>query len=373
MSSPQGTARASVCLIGVFPPATSGQGFVNDWFRRLIVERGVEARVIDVSSAPGALTMGRRLIRLPKAALGLCRLTYFLLCGMANSVYLGVSGGYGQLYDICLLAVCRLGGSRLFLHHDSYAYLRRRTHRASVLMALAGRAATHIVLCTDMETQLRTNYPVAGEVVVISSAIHIDAARHRQEPRQKLTSIGLIALLTRTKGVLEFLDVAEIVCRRVPEIAVLLAGPVLDPSLQPELSERLRSAPWVNYLGPVYGQEKARFFSQVDALILPTRFADEAEPAVISEALAYGAAVVARGRGCIPSMLSLGGGIAIPESDDFVDATQRLILGWYSDSNTFYALSTSALQAYDRLRHEGTRSLESVIGEMLPPSRIRHR
>src|SRR2546423_13026929 len=86
--------RSSVCLVGNFPPAPSGQAWVNESYRTLLASSGARVSVIDISPRAGRLTLARRLSRLPRAAIGIVRLTYLLLRGRAKSVYVGVAGGY---------------------------------------------------------------------------------------------------------------------------------------------------------------------------------------------------------------------------------------------------------------------------------------
>src|SRR5439155_9157981 len=109
--------------------------------------------------------------------------------------------------------------------------------------------------------------------------------------------------ITRAKGVLEFLDVADRVHRLQPNLRALIAGPIEEPSLVSILQQRLERTPWVQYVGAIYGEAKSRFLTELDVLIFPTRYVNEAEPAVIGEALGHGVVVIARNRGCISSIL----------------------------------------------------------------------
>jgi glycosyltransferase involved in cell wall biosynthesis len=362
--------QSSICLVGNFPPAASGQAWVNESYRKLLAATGARVSVINLSPRPGPLTWRRRLGRLPKAAVGVLRLAFLLLQGRAKSVYVGVAGGYGQLYDIAFVATGRLGRSRLFLHHDSYAYLERPKTVAGVLMKLAGAGAVHIVLCDDMASRLVSRYPSANKTVVISNATNTEMPTSPSSPRTQLRAIGFIAFLSQAKGVLEFLDVAERVCRAHPDLRALLAGPIVDPSLEPILTARLQKAPWVNYVGPVYGEDKSQFFKQVDVLVFPTRYINEADPRVLSEALAHGTAIVALNRGCVGATLSGGGGTCIPDSEDFVEATTQLVLDWLSDAKGFTAVSAQALENYRTLRERYDDRLERVVDAMLGGTKV---
>jgi glycosyltransferase involved in cell wall biosynthesis len=351
--------------VGIFPPAASGQALVNDSYRELLTSLGARVDVINTSPSPGRFSIRRRLGRFPRAIAGAWRLLQLRRRGLAKSVYVGVSGGYGQVYDVLLLALGRLGGSRLFLHHDSYAYLDKPRLRAKILLIVAGRKAKHIVPCADMAARLRGLYSLRAEIVVISNATNTERPKHAPAQRKKLVTIGLISLLTRAKGVIDFIELAERVCRARPELRAVLAGPIMDSNLEPLLMRRLSDSRTVRYLGPVYGNDKRRFYAELDVLILPTRFMDEAAPKVVTEAIAHGAVVVARGRGCISSVLSRGGGVSIAETEDFVDTAERLLLGWCSDQSSFSIVSDSAIANFNDLYFEHNQRLQKLADEMM--------
>ena len=280
------------------------------------------------------------------------------------AVYVGVNGGLGQVYDALFIAIARLASADLYLHHDSYAYLDSSRRLTDLVVRLAGVNALHIVLCNDMNDRLRDLYPRARYTMVISNVTNTEGPIAPPRPRQRLTSIGFMSNLTRAKGVLEFLDVAERVCRARPEIRALLAGPIEEPSLEPILRSRLASAPWVEYLGPLYGGAKSLFLAELDVFVFPTRYVNEAEPKVLAEALAHGVVIVARSRGCIDSLLSANRGVVVPESKDFVASTERLLLDWSTTAVEFSTLSAAALRGFHDLRQLHEKRLAAVVAAM---------
>lgn len=353
-----------MCLIGIFAPTSGGQAAVNESFRREVRLTGAAVRVIDLSPRGGPATLARRLSRLPKVFVGAVQLVQLLGRQIVKSTYIGISGGYGQIYDLLFIGIVRLAGVSLYIHHDSFAYLGRARLLTSAVIKLAGSRATHIVLCAAMAERLQELYPSARRTVVISNVTNTYEPKSPPRMRVQLNSIGLFSNLTRAKGVLEFLDVADQVCAVRPELRALLAGPVEEPALESILRERLRSGSPVEYVGPIYGDAKDRFLRELDVLILPTNYVHEAEPKVIAEALAYGLVVIARERGCIGSLLSAGRGVAIPDSLDFVSTAKGLLLEWSLSNEAFASLSDSALRSYQDLRGEQSGGLNELISEM---------
>jgi glycosyltransferase involved in cell wall biosynthesis len=205
-----------------------------------------------------------------------------------------------------------------------------------------------------MKKCLTQLYGNALRVVVISNATNIDLPVDEPQVRMGLKTIGFISHLSRSKGVLEFLDIAERVCRKCPDVRAVVAGTMEEPTLQSIIDERLRGSSSIVYLGPVYGELRSRFYAEIDVFVFPTRYANEAEPMVINEALAHGVAVVARGRGCIESVVTVGGGVVIREGADFAAEAEALLLEWYQEPSILSSTSLSALanSAHTRATHD---------------------
>jgi glycosyltransferase involved in cell wall biosynthesis len=362
----------SVCLIGTFPPAASGQADINDSFRQYFERAGAQVGVISLSPPPGPNSLGRRLRRLPKAAMGAVRLSGFLASHADSVVYIGVSGRLGQIYDILFALIARLGRGRLYLHHDSYVYLDRPSRLTSLLVHVAGSRATHIVGgCADMGRRLGTRYPTARQIVVVSNVTNTEPARIPSAPRTRLATVGFISYLTRSKGLFEFLETAEQICSKWPNIRAIVAGPIADRSIEPELRRKLGSSPWLEYVGPVFGERKARFYDGIDVLLFPTRHADEADPRVIYEALGHGVVVVAASRGCIASTLAGAGGAAIPDNLDFVAESMKALAVWMDNLDEFHLASIAARRRYQQLSEEHGHNLTALLRAMSADRSIR--
>jgi glycosyltransferase involved in cell wall biosynthesis len=334
----------------------------------LAEKAGVKVNTIDLSARPGPATLARRLSRLPKVFVGIPKFLTMLARRRADVVYVGVSGGSGQLYEILFASLATFSGRPLYLHHDSYSYLGRRKELTAILIRMAGPSATHIVLCEDMKKRLTEFYGRDLQVVVVSNMTNIESPLHQPRARTRLKTIGFISYLSRSKGVLEFFDVAERVRSFHPDLIAKLAGPIEELSLTPVIEERLRKAPWISYLGPIYGAIKSQFYADIDALVFPTQYENEADPRVINEALAHGVVVVSWGRGCIGSVIAGGGGVAIRPDHDFIDEAQRLLQSWYADPDLFSSLSSAALANSARLEADNRVRLDALISRLVTAS-----
>jgi glycosyltransferase involved in cell wall biosynthesis len=86
----------------------------------------------------------------------------------------------------------------------------------------------------------------------------------------------------------------------------------------------LAAASHVEHLGPLYDEAKDRFFSELDVMLFPTKYINEAEPLVIHEALRAGVFTIACDRGAIAEILDNGAGLALPEHEFVVSAARWL-------------------------------------------------
>ena len=177
------------------------------------------------------------------------------------------------------------------------------------------------------------------------------AARHR--PLRVLHLSSLIA----SKGFPEYLEALAALARRGgPAIEAVLCGKVAASDFQDRFPDNAAAERWIvemiariNSSGRVtarwvrgaVGAEKAALFQAADVFVLPTRYAVEAQPLVLLEAMAAGCAIITTRAGEIPTVL---------------DATGALFLGAGSTDELAAALGPWAAQpalaeSYARAAH----------------------
>ena len=148
--------QSCIIMVGAFPPPVHGMAAVNAAVREHLQTSFAELRVINLSAPKLNRSMVTRLGRLPKILCGLVRLAGF----RGGTLYMSVSGGLGQIYELIFLVLARLCRMRVFLHHHSFAYLDRPNMLTALIAKLAGANAMHIVLSPGMATRLKEVYGV---------------------------------------------------------------------------------------------------------------------------------------------------------------------------------------------------------------------
>lgn len=354
-----------VSMIGAFPPPIHGMAVVNAAVRKCLLAEGANPLVINLAAPNLDRRLRVRLLRLPRILLGLIRLS--CARGLRNSVlYMSVSAGLGQVYEVLLICVVRLQGMRVFLHHHSFAYLIAQRRVTTWLIRIAGTKATHIVLSPGMGKRLVSLYPHVQHVISVSNAaLLFGDAPPVTLVRQRLGTLGFLSNVSEQKGVFDFLDLCARIQSKGLRIHTKLAGPFQDATVERRVRRRLVALPGVVYVGPQYGEHKNTFLASIDALAFPTHSIGEAEPVTIHEAMSRGIPVIAFGRGCIPEIISPDCGKVIEPSKPFVPAALGQIEKWLSNPQAFQAASATAVARFTALRAESLHRWEDLQSQLL--------
>ena len=279
-------------------------------------------------------------------------------------VYVGLSGGHGQLIDALYMVIGRLTGQRLIIHHHSFAYLRPARRSTRWLLWLCGRA-THIALAEVMRDALASGFSIArSDIVVISNAAFMPAAgAARTRPARSSTQIriGFLSNITFDKGFEDFFRVMQAATEAGLPVIGAIAGPVASDA-QATFEKLVAGSTNVEVKGPLYGEAKTQFYSDIDIFLFPTRYQNEAEPVVIHEALASGVFVIANDRGCIGEMLQNGAGIATAETD-FVRRTLSVVEALTADPTRLGTTADACRAQEQLLRVRASRALTSLIDD----------
>jgi glycosyltransferase involved in cell wall biosynthesis len=358
------TTRAyPVFMVGAFPPPVHGMAVVNEAVRKQLERLGIPIEGINIAALSLDRSITARVARLPKALRGM--LQFAIRAHRGETLYMSVSGGFGQLYELMFLLLARLHGMRIFLHHHSFAYLDQRKALTMLLMSVAGLGTTHITLSNGMAAKLRRTYHQAKRVVAISNTVLLfEEVGSSVAPHQGLKKIGFLGSIAAEKGVFEFLTIAEKLEAMGIPVQALLAGPFQDSEIERQVRERLTPLQSVNYVGPKYGQDKVAFFREIDVLLFPTRYVNEAEPLTIHEAMMHGVPVIAYGRGAIGEIVSSVCGLVIDPGQDFVNHAVAQLQVWKESPKALQQVSRAARERFLEICGENKERWESVRAEL---------
>lgn len=340
-----------VIMIGAFPPPVHGMAIVNATTRERLTQVGAQVVTLNTAAPDLRRSWAARLRRLPRIVVALCILSF--RHGESETLYMSMSGGLGQLYDVLFLAVGLARRKRIFVHHHSFAYLDERHSLTSIFTRLGGRRVTHVVLSNAMDKRLRSLYPGVAHTIIVSNAAILESGRAPERRlRSKVGVVGFIGNICAEKGIFEFLEVAEESRRLGMNIQFKVAGPFQDAATERDVQSRLLGIECVEYVGPKYDRDKREFFRNVDVLLFPTKYQNEAEPVTIYESLQAGAPVIAYGRGSIPEMLLGGAGLAVKPHEKYAEAAIGLLADWYGSKEFIREASERCYERFMYLHHK---------------------
>lgn len=359
-------ARKTVCMVGAFPPPVHGMAAVNKAMWDALREAEVEPRVINLAAFSLNRSLRSRLGRLPRVLRGLMSLSGVRRARSGVGVlYMSVSGGYGQLYELAFLFIARLKRMKIYLHHHSFAYMDQPNKLARKLFRMGGVNATHIVLSPGMGATLKECYRIHN-TAAISNAVFFppSGSTETQRSRAEMKTLGFISNISVEKGIFEFLDLMKAVQDAGLSVRAKVAGPFQDMQTEGRVRRQLAKLAAVEYIGPKYGVEKDAFFTTIDALVFPTGYINEAEPLILHEAMARAIPIIAYGRGCIPEIVGTKCGRVIDPGQPFVAEALAQVKAWRADSVSFERASKSAQMRFFRTYAENQMRWQALLCEL---------
>jgi len=350
--------------VGALPPPIHGLSVVNQAVRRELENLGLIASVVDLSSRSLARTWRTKLFRLIRFSRDGAAGIHSLLTGESKVLYIGLSAGYGQFYDCLFVLFARMCGASIYLHHHSFSYLRDPVLLSRLLMRVAGAEASHIVLCEVMDREIRDSYQIVKKTHIISNAVFSDSVGQENRPKDTLEVIGYFGNVCSEKGIEEFLDLMRLAGRRGYAIRGIIGGAFQDEKVELLVKSKLQSLNNVNYVGPKYGKDKLAFFGELDVLLFPSNYRNEAEPLTILEAMSMGVPVIAWEKGCVRSMLSQVGGRVIDPDMDFVGTALEQILQWKEAPGLLQQVSRRAIEQHRNMHAHSQPALRDLLMEI---------
>ncbi len=294
------------------------------------------------------------------------------------ALYLGLSGGLGQLVDWPYIIVGRVFRRRVFVHHHSFAYINAPSFRNRCLF-FSLREGTHIVLSERMRSELVRIYRLnPSRVKIVSNAAFyavdmkyrvVDSKHRGSTGTDARIRVGYLSAVSLEKGIAEFFAVlAELKRAGIPYWGCI-AGP-LAAGTKSEFDKWLAESSDVSYLGSVYDGAKDEFYRNLDVLLFPSDYANEAEPLVIHEALRSGVHVIACERGAIAEMLANGAGVVCAKPSFVATAVSR-IRGFSHDIAGLRAAQCASFEQARRMHDAASTELEALLNDMAGPTESR--
>ena len=289
------------------------------------------------------------------------------------SMYLALSGGYGQLYDWPFLLISKCFSSVIVVHHHSFAYLNSPSRLNRIVLRFL-RKDTHIALSGGMRTSLMKVFQLdPAHVKVVSNAAFLPAAEADPgvaTPDPAPICLGFLSNITFAKGFVDVFAVLSQLRARGISYSARIAGPI-DAKASATFSDLLAGSVGTTYLGPIFGQAKDDFYRGLDCFLFPTDYANEAEPLVVHEAMRAGVHVIACDRGAIAEMLTNGAGRVFSKAS-FVPGAVDCIEEFSRNRAHLRQARRLSLEQFNRIQRSAVSALESLLRDMTGCGSVEH-
>jgi glycosyltransferase involved in cell wall biosynthesis len=226
-------------------------------------------------------------------------------------IYININGGIGLFFDLIITMFSRLMRKKIYLHHNSYSYLNKNNSLARHVFKAAGSNVIHVVNSTSMKKTLKSQYKEVSKVEVISNAsilsldkpdyFSFDVRCLEQRTDDKI-NFGFMGYMDEHKGIDLFCETISHLIGEGVSLNAIAVGPVHNEVFFNNIKEKFSDI--VEFRGPVYGEDFAHFFQEVDILLFPSKYKNEAEPLTVYHALCAGVPVLSSQVGCLPNMMN---------------------------------------------------------------------
>ena len=202
-----------------------------------------------------------------------------------------------------------------------------------------------ISLLAAVELEEYRRFKAGKRLDIVPNAIRLEdyaGVQAKQFDREELI-LGYIGRLADDKGVRETIEAIATLRRGGNEsFRFQIAGSGPDEEFLRELVSEMGMEDIVDFLGPVFGEDKMQFWEGIDIFVFPT-FHREGLPYTILEALASGTPTLSTRVGGIPDVIQDGvQGVLLDDHDP--GSVARAIEAMLSDRERLRDMSVAAMQ-----------------------------
>jgi glycosyltransferase involved in cell wall biosynthesis len=177
--------------------------------------------------------------------------------------------------------------------------------------------------------------------------------------------LGHLSNLSRAKGLYDVMDAFDSVRAVDPGARLRIAGGASDPAESADLTRFCqRHGDAVDWIGPVPNSDVAAFMAEIDLLLFPSRYANEAQPLVVLEAMRAGTPVAAYDIGELANCIGSGGAVC-DESASFPNFVTKLVQADKMETNHLRQLGQRAARQFDQSLRASEVELMQLADDLL--------
>jgi len=356
--------KKSVVLIGPFPPPVHGMAKNLKVLKQDILTANVSLLLIDTSPGKINRDAAYHFKKACRVCMGAVRL-FLEVITSKSTVYIPPDAGFGAVYTLAFVLICKLTNTKLILHHRSFLYINKKTILMRLITLCQPNHTQHVFLCALMMSKFEDIYGKQERPIIVSNAQYVTPISKVNEIDGKII-LGHLSNLGYGKGIKQVFDLCEVLIKQDVQFHLKLAGPAEDDEIASLIENFvIDHSDHVTYYGGIYGEEKEKFFSSLDLFLFPTEYVNEAQPNVLFEAMAGGIPVLTVGVGCIAGDVCCDCGTVYASQEDFLNRAPSYVCELAADRRRLHMLKESTLlsikAASDEAR-DGYNHLLALLG-----------
>jgi len=298
-------------VIGQLPPPIHGSNVMTDRFLNGLVKIGFTVSIVEkkFSARQNEITkisIGK-ILKVPKIGL---EIVIQILLKRPKFCFYFISVQPPAFYvDALFLFILRIlkVDYILYLHGKGLSNLSKRSKglKKYIVDGTLSRAFGGLVLGHRLKSDIDPFIPHNHLFVLPNAVPDIDSEKIRSRVKSPIQILFLSNLIP-SKGPMEFLKLAKIICKKVSNIIFVLAGPRRSERFYSEIMDFIRKENLkdvVKVPGPIYGKEKEEFFQKSSIFVFPTYYDKETFGLVNIEAMQWGLPVITTNEGAIPEVV----------------------------------------------------------------------
>jgi len=231
-------------------------------------------------------------------------ITSFLNIKKRKYLYISYPADFG-LIKILPIFLLSFFFRKIFIHFHSSNIFVKRNFIHYFLFFILCKKLNLIFLCKNMKYCYLKYYPAVSSSKIIpnSTFYKIESFQSNLFENNKDITLGFLSNITIDKGIIDFIEVVRFLKDNdIANINAIVGGNFISDKLKKYCIQISKGLP-IKFIGGVYGKKKSLFFKEIDLLIFPSIYKNEADPLVIQEALENKKIVFAYDIGCISEVL----------------------------------------------------------------------
>lgn len=355
--------KPRLIFVSILPPPSTGRSIVSKTMLEIFLDQNIfEVNILSISKKPGIFN-GLWLFR--KMFFSLRTIFTMIIKKGQISVYSASHDQLGLLEDFVISFIVKIKNWCLFYHHHNYSYINKYNWLMGKISKNIKKNGCHIFLCETMAQEFNQKYKYDGDYSIVTNAIIVDkkrrnnnTANHRHITNDEPLILGHLSNLSFDKGLIDVLRTTEKLIIENRKVLLKLAGPFLSKLEEEYFNNYITKYPEnITYYGPLYGEEKFRFFYSLDIFLFPTKYRNEAQPLVIFEAMSCGVPTISYDRGCIFNMVGANKIGVIPQEKDFSEEAVKILI----NTDKVNELSANIIKDWERVKIKSRIQMEAVL------------